>query len=62
MREYLSLNYMEKAPINKPLYYIPHAIIKEDSTTTKVRVVFGAFCKTSTSKLLNDVLIVGLNL
>lgn len=67
MREYLNLNYMEEIPPDKedrkPSYYIPHhSVIKEDSITIKVRVVFDASCKTSTGKSLNDMLMVGPNL
>ena len=36
-----------------------HAVVKESSTTTKVRAVFDASVKTSTSDLLNDILLVG---
>lgn len=44
----------------KPSYYIPHhAVVKEESTTTKVRVVFDASCKTSSGKSLNDILMLG---
>ncbi|XP_058827527.1 uncharacterized protein LOC131687455 [Topomyia yanbarensis] len=43
-----------------PLYHLPHhAVIREESTTTKVRVVFDASCKTSSGKSLNDALLVG---
>ncbi|XP_062557949.1 uncharacterized protein LOC134222816 [Armigeres subalbatus] len=36
-----------------------HPVFKESSTTTKVRVVFDASCKTSTAVSLNDTLLVG---
>ncbi|XP_043069502.1 uncharacterized protein [Drosophila bipectinata] len=36
-----------------------HAVIKEDSTTTKVRVVYDASCTTSNGKSLNDILCIG---
>lgn len=66
MHEYLNLGHMQEVPPDeenhKPSYYIPHhSVLKEDSTTTKVRV-FDASCKTSTGKLLNDLLMVGPNL
>ncbi|XP_070155813.1 uncharacterized protein [Polyergus mexicanus] len=64
MREYLNLNHMQEVSFDerdyKPSYYIPHhSVIKEDSITTKVRVVFDASCKTSAGKSLNDMLMVG---
>lgn len=36
-----------------------HAVIKEDSVTTKLRVVFDASCKTSNGRSLNDILCIG---
>ncbi|XP_070163514.1 uncharacterized protein [Polyergus mexicanus] len=64
MREYLNLNHMQEVSFDerdyKPSYYIPHhSVIKKDSITTKVRVVFDASCKTSAGKSLNDMLMVG---
>ena len=42
-------------------YYIPHHHVrKEDSTTTKLRVVFDASAKTTSGLSLNDCLMVGL--
>jgi hypothetical protein len=41
-------------------YFLPHhAVIKESSTTTKVRVVLDASCKTSDTTSLNDHLLTG---
>lgn len=53
MQDYLSAGHMERVPlhdIDNPLnYYIPHhCILKPDSTTTKLRVVFNASACTST--------------
>ncbi|XP_062538723.1 uncharacterized protein LOC134206999 [Armigeres subalbatus] len=64
MEEYLQLGHMQEVP--EPVddriehSYIPHHVIfKESSTTTKVRVVFDASCKTSSGYSLNDTLLVG---
>lgn len=41
-------------------FYLPHhAVLCEDSPTTKLRVVFDASCKTSAGPSLNDALMVG---
>lgn len=41
-------------------YYLPHhPVFKQSSTTTKMRVVFDASCKTSKGTSLNDILRVG---
>ena len=49
--------------LNKPVhdvFYMPmHAVWKEASTTTKLRVVFDASMKTSSGVSLNDILMVG---
>lgn len=43
-----------------PMYYLPHhAVLKESSSTTKLRVVFDASCKTPSGVALNDALLVG---
>ncbi|KAL4147805.1 hypothetical protein QTP88_002154 [Uroleucon formosanum] len=58
-----ALRYMELVPPVKVVddnscYYIPHhAVHKESSLTTKLRVVFDASCKTNTGISLNDVLL-----
>ncbi|XP_052895596.1 uncharacterized protein LOC128302785 [Anopheles moucheti] len=64
MSEYETLGHMRKLtePVDDsaPHYYIPHhAVVKETSTTTKVRVVFDASCKTTSGYSLNDTLLVG---
>lgn len=41
-------------------YYLPHhEVIKEDSTTTKLRVVFDASAKTSNGVSFDNILMVG---
>ncbi|XP_075157897.1 uncharacterized protein LOC142231164 [Haematobia irritans] len=66
LEEYLLLNHMRRVSIpnssvsNGSLYYLPHhAVIKPESTTTKVRVVFNASSATSNGTSLNDVLYTG---
>ncbi|UYV79060.1 hypothetical protein LAZ67_17000972 [Cordylochernes scorpioides] len=66
MMEYLSLNHMELIPKierDKPsdkCYYIPHhCVLREQSSTTKLRVVFDASCKTSNNYSLNEFLHTG---
>ncbi|XP_058827393.1 uncharacterized protein LOC131687333 [Topomyia yanbarensis] len=62
--EYLSLGHMRLVPENEIepslVHYLPHhAVLKQSSTTTKVRVVFDGSAKTSTGFSLNDALQVG---
>lgn len=64
MREYEELGHMQQVHNyeNPPsrCYHLPHhAVIREDSTTTKVRVVFDASCRTPEGSSLNDALMVG---
>ncbi|XP_055600480.1 uncharacterized protein LOC129749527 [Uranotaenia lowii] len=64
MAEYETLGHMQRvadtAESDSSRYYQPHhPVIRETSSTTKVRVVFDASCKSATGKSLNDVLMVG---
>ncbi|XP_058456975.1 uncharacterized protein LOC131434325 [Malaya genurostris] len=63
IEEYLSMGHMREIYENGGemlSYYMPHhAVIKPHSTTTKLRVVFDAFCRSSTGVSLNDGLLVG---
>lgn len=68
MQEYKDLNHMVKIDdsytndnINAPNgCYLPHhAVLKEDSLTPKLRVVFDASCKSSIGVSINDAMMVG---
>lgn len=62
MQEYLSLGHMTRIDndYTKPFYFLPHhGVLREDSVTTKLRVVFDASQKTSTQKSLNDIQLIG---
>ncbi|XP_046807521.1 uncharacterized protein LOC124420038 [Lucilia cuprina] len=64
VQEYEDLNHMSKVcdeSLNESLtYYLPHhAVIKPESTTTKVRVVFNASSPSSNGLSLNDILYPG---
>ncbi len=69
VQEYLDLNHAEIVPtseIDKPVsktYYLQmHAVTKESSTSTKLRVVFYASTRTTSGHSLNETLMVGLTL
>lgn len=63
MSEYIKLGHMKQVQWSNQIqgkYYIPHQpVIKETSTTTKLRVVFDASSKTTNGKSLNDIMHVG---
>lgn len=64
MDEYEFLGHMQQVFDHEtppaPCYYLPHhAVVREESTTTKLRVVFDASCKTPGGPSLNDALMVG---
>ena len=65
IQEFLDLGYLEKVESLEldvfPNYYLPHpCVLKEDSSTTKLRVVFDASSKTTTGVSLRECLLVGL--
>ena len=64
MDELLGMGHMALAPkdslVDHQCYYMPHhAVVKESSCTTKLRVVFNASMKSSSGLSLNDTLMVG---
>lgn len=67
LEEYLLLNHMKPTSSQEFLhkgsctsYYLPHhSVLKPESTSTKVRVVFNASKRTSSGYSLNDVLHIG---
>ena len=64
MKEFIALGHTGKMPngeLNNPHnFYLPHhCVFKEDSFTTKLRVVFYASAKTTSGFSVNDCLKVG---
>jgi len=65
MDEYESMGHMSNVTYRKkscnsnPIFIPHHFVLKEESTTTKFRVVFDASAKTSSGYSLNDHLLVG---
>lgn len=67
INEYQQLGHMQlsESSVSKPTLecYLPHhCVLREDSTTTALRVVFNASAKTSSGKSLNDLMQKGPNL
>lgn len=63
MSEYEYLDHMRKAPAElseTPIYYLPHhGVLREQSKTTKLRVVFNGSSITTSRTSLNDLLHIG---
>ncbi|CAK1584895.1 unnamed protein product [Parnassius mnemosyne] len=63
MSEYESLGHMEKCEndnLPRKMHFIPHhGVLRESSTTTKLRVVFNASSPTSSGVSLNNIQMVG---
>ena len=71
IQEFIDLGHLEKVQPGEsnfsklPLHHClrpHHCVLKEDSTTTKLRVVFDCSAKTTTGFSLNDCLLVGAKL
>ena len=69
MREYFTLGHAERVPTNElnlpptDCFYLPiHGVMKESSTSTKLRAVFDASAKSQSGISLNDQLLAGPNL
>ncbi|XP_054729181.1 uncharacterized protein LOC129238173 [Anastrepha obliqua] len=61
MNELIDMKHMQVASETmNPTYYMPHhPVLKESSTTTKLRVVFNASAKSTSGNSLNDALFIG---
>ncbi|XP_055589513.1 uncharacterized protein LOC129741756 [Uranotaenia lowii] len=64
MAEYETLGHMreinDEEQSDTPQYFLPHhAVLRPESTTTKLRTVFDASCKSKSGLSLNDVLLPG---
>lgn len=61
INDYLHLSHMTETETsnNGQDYHLPHHAVFKDSSTTKLRVVFDASCKTLNGKSLNDCLMIG---
>lgn len=64
IEEYITLNHIELIPeaeidLENSIYLPHHAVVRDDKTTTKVRVVFDASCKGKNNLSLNNQMLVG---
>jgi len=61
MRNFIELDHIELAkPNNNPTYYIPHReVIRKESSTTPLRVVFNASSHGKNCMSLNEALMIG---
>ncbi|XP_070158806.1 uncharacterized protein [Polyergus mexicanus] len=64
LNEYKSMGHMESVSdenptLNQAVYIPHHPVLRESSSTTKLRVVFNASCKTSNGSTLNNHLMTG---
>ncbi|XP_030023064.2 uncharacterized protein LOC115442195 [Manduca sexta] len=64
INEYMNLGHLEKCPIKNPnpsYFLCHHAVFKQNSETTKIRVVFDGSASTNSGFSLNDLQLVGPN-
>ena len=64
IQQYLDLGHAEKVPLSEPppisSYYLPmHAVFKDSSSSTKLRVVFDGSALTTSGTSLNQALLIG---
>ena len=66
MGEYLDLGHARLVinqelcvPVQETYYFPIHAVFKQSSSTTKLRIVFDASCRTTSGASLNDILVPG---
>nr|XP_012215649.1 PREDICTED: uncharacterized protein LOC105668053 [Linepithema humile] len=64
LTEYENLSHLEMVPLSEdptrlPVYIPHHPVLRATNTTTKLRVVFNASCRTSNGTSLNDHLLIG---
>lgn len=62
INEYIALNHMTLLPnpnINSGFFLPHHCVLKQESLTTKLRVVFDGSAKSATGYSLNDLMMVG---
>jgi len=62
LREYIDLGHMSlvtKKPSETHFFLPHHCVHKQESTSTKLRVVFDGFAKTTSGSSLNDLLLAG---
>lgn len=65
IKEYRDLGHLMDAEVERPpnSYFLPHhAVLKENSESTKLRVVFDASARTSSGYSINDIQMVGPNM
>ncbi|KAJ8733938.1 hypothetical protein PYW07_014489 [Mythimna separata] len=61
LQEYIDLGQMSRiSSYSSPTYFLPHhGVFRENSSTTKLRVVFDASAKSTSGKSLNDIQLTG---